>query len=498
MDRPTHCRHFIAQAGCVPPSDATERDGARESGRVRPSRFAREASRLVLLLATASCASHRPDPGGPRVTDQPTDVPETPPQTKEEPTIDWSRGVRLEDALRAARSKSRSLAEARARAQLSPARLVTAGQFPFNPELDFEGSSDFLFGGNGESNAILWLVQEFETGGQRHLRQDVARAGIRSDEASVRDAERLLEADVVTAFCAGLQLQKRVELADAALAIAKQFLDLAEKRLAASDIAEAQVLPLRLDVARAEGEVQRRWRQLIAGKLLLVAVMGEEPRSDFELVGELPGAPETGLEEPQLRRRMVEHRPDLERLRHRIEQAEAAALLAKAERAPDVKLGVGLEHAASQLDVNGQSVHDHDNLIGFSISVPLPIFNRRAGEMAEAQAEIGVSRAELDVKEMEAISALSSALERLRAATEREAFLRERVLPLAEASVEAMRRGFETGEVATIDVLQAQDRLRSLREEHEEARFEVASARVGLEAEVGGPVEGTPRDGGAR
>lgn len=453
---------------------------------------------LVAGTAMVSCASSAPAPAGPPVIEEVRRQPGSSTKTQEETPLDWSRGVRLEDALRVARSKNRSLAEARARAQVSPARLVTAGQFPFNPELDFEGSSDFLFGGNGESNAILWLVQEFETGGQRHLRQEVARAGIRSDEASVRDAERLLDADVVAAFCAGLQLQRRVDLADAALDVAKRFLELAEKRLAASDIAEVQVLPLRLDVVRAEGEVQRRRRQLIAGKLLLVAVLGEEPRSDFELLGDLPGAPDAELVEPQLRRRMIEHRPDLERLRHRVEEAEAAAMLAKAERSPDVKLGVGYEHASSQLDVSGQSVHDHDDLIGFSVSVPLPIFNRRTGQMAEAQAEIGVSRAELDVKEMEAVSALSSALERLRAATEREAFLRERVLPLAEAGVEAARRGFETGEVATIDVLQAQDRLRSLREEHEEARFEVAAARVALDAEVGAPVDGAAGNGGAR
>jgi len=410
-------------------------------------------------------------------------------------TIDWSRGLRLEDALRLARRKSPALVAARARTGVASARLVTARQFPFNPEAEYEAISDLLFGNAGEGSVALRLTQEFETGNQRKSREEGARAGILAEESAVRNAERLLEADVTAAFYAGVQLQRRVELADAALDLAKKSRDLAERRLAAKDLAEVQVLPLRLDVVRAEGEARRRRRDVAAAKLLMLSVLGEEPRTDFALVGDLPGPPAADLEEARLRRRMIDGRPDLAELRHRVEEAEAAVRLEESERSPNLRLGVGFERATGQLDVGSLSVHDRDNLIGISVSVPLPLFNRRAGEIAEANAEVRLSRAELGAREWDAITSLSAALERLRAAVERSGFYRDRILPVAETTLEATRTAFETGEVSTTEVLQAQDRLRGLREEDQDALFEVAAARNALEAAVGAPLQDTAAEG---
>ncbi len=381
------------------------------------------------------------------------------------------------------------MAAARARTGVASARLMTAGEFPFNPELDFDGRSDFLFGNEGEGSAALRLVQEFETGGQRGLRQERASAGILAEESAVRNAERLLEADVKAVFYAGIQLQRRIELAGAASDLANSSRDLAERRLAARDLAEVAVLPFRLEAVRAEGEVQRRRRELAAGRLLLLSVLGEEPRPDFNLVGGLPGPPEAELEEARLRRRMIDSRPDLAELRHRVEEAEAAVRLAEADRSPNVRVGFGLEREHGQLDVGSRSVRDRDNLIGISFSVPLPLFNKRTGEIAEASAEVRLNRAELGAREWEAITGLSAAVERLRAAIERAGFYRDRVLPVAETTLEATRNAFETGEIGTAEVLQAQDRLRGLREEHQDSLFEVAAARNALEVTVGASLE---------
>jgi cobalt-zinc-cadmium efflux system outer membrane protein len=372
---------------------------------------------------------------------------------------------------------------------------VTARQYPFNPEAEYDASSDFLFGNNGEGSLALRLTQEFETGHQRKFRGERAQAGVLAEESAVRNTERLLEADVTAAFYAGVQLQRKVGLADAALELARKSRDLAERRLAAKDLAEVQVLPLRLEAVRAEGEVQRRRRDAAAAKILLLSVLGEEPRTDFDLVGDLPGPPPVALEEPRLRRRMIDSRPDLNELRHRVEEAEAAVRLEESERSPDVRLGVGFERSTSQLDVGSRSVHDRDNLIGISVSVPLPLFNKRAGEIAEANAEVRLNRAELGAREWEAIASLSAALERLRASTERSEFYRDRLLPVAETTLEATRTAFEAGEVSTVEVLQAQDRLRALREEYQDALFEVAAARNALEAAVGAPLEDAPKEG---
>jgi cobalt-zinc-cadmium efflux system outer membrane protein len=115
------------------------------------------------------------------------------------------------------------------------------------------------------------------------------------------------------------------------------------------------------------------------------------------------------------------------------------------------------------------------------VSIPLPLWDRRRGQIDESKAAISQSNAELDQRRLELISATERAYEQYQLADQQAVSLESGELRAAERAVEGARAAYKFGERGIVEVLDAQRVLQSVRGDLVEAQFARQTALTDLE-----------------
>lgn len=115
------------------------------------------------------------------------------------------------------------------------------------------------------------------------------------------------------------------------------------------------------------------------------------------------------------------------------------------------------------------------------VSVPLPLWDRRKGQIDEAKASVLQASAVLQTRRLELISALERAYEQYQLADQQVASLESGSLRAAESAVEAAKAAYRFGERGIVEVLDAQRVLQSVRGDLLDAQFARQSALIDLE-----------------
>ena len=166
---------------------------------------------------------------------------------------------------------------------------------------------------------------------------------------------------------------------------------------------------------------------------------------------------------------MNERHPILNQARAEITVAEARLKTEIAARKPQPSVYTDYEHQPD---------------LGFArigVNIPLPIWNKREGPIAESVAAVNRTRAERHVRELELAAALERALGLYEVATQQIQSFEEGVLKEAEAALAAAEAAFRYGERGIIEVLDAQRVLRSVRLDFLNAQFDLQAALIDLE-----------------
>ena len=126
------------------------------------------------------------------------------------------------------------------------------------------------------------------------------------------------------------------------------------------------------------------------------------------------------------------------------------------------------------------------------VIVSLPVRDRRAGPILEAQAAIRESRAAEAQRRLEITSALERAYEQYLLADQQVTALQSGSLHEAESAVEAAKAAYRFGERGIVEVLDAQRVLQSVRGDLLDAEFARQTARTALEELGAVAPEGKP------
>ena len=449
----------------------------------------RRAAFVLTFGIVAGCAAARPDvraPARPVVAAQEGKVERTPaPVPPAGPRLRPGGNVRQDESLALALEWNPALRAARRRVGLAEADVVTAEQFPFNPELQVSGASDRLTGNEGESNIAVGLSQTFETGGQRGHRIEAASRALDAARATIADAERRLRQEVSVAFFDALLARRRLAIAEGQLDVNRRLLEVAEARQRAGDASEVEVNLVRLEARQAEADRLARLAEVETARAALRALLGLSREGPLEVEGAFP-PPRIPLE-GDLVTGAIARRPDVEALRRERERAAAVVALERASRYPNVAFGLFYELDRGTLDgPGGATLRDKDHLLGAGISIPIPIFNRRQGEILAAEREVDRLEAEAAALETTIRRDVAVARERLRAAIARATLFEGEIAPLAERNLEQTREAYRLGQIGTIEVLRAQDERNKVALAAAEALHDRAVAEAALEAAIGG------------
>jgi cobalt-zinc-cadmium efflux system outer membrane protein len=312
-----------------------------------------------------------------------------------------------------------------------------------NPEIGYTGSEIGNEGAAGQQGGFV--SQELVTAGKLGMARAVASREIAAAEQRLARTRLQVLTTARVAYFEVLAAERAVALAAQLKEIAQQAVRVSELRLRIADISRAALLQ-----SQVEGEsaallevqaVNRRaaaWRRLAA----VIGLEGETPRPlDDALQRPLPE-----LDWTSARERLLAASPELAELRFEVERARMAVARASAGRVPNVDVQAGVARDTA----NG------DTIASVQVSMPVPIFDRNQGAIAQACGELAAAEAALEQRQLALEQRLATAFRDYQTARERLIRYAEAILPTARESLELINQGYEQGELEFLQVLTVQ------------------------------------------
>ena len=286
----------------------------------------------------------------------------------------------LEQAIEMGLERNLDLTAKREELGIAEGRVIRANLFlQRNPELDGDVSNRRLKKPEDGSNRNIpqggaSITQEFEIGGQPSYRREAAQRNFEKVKFEVGDFGRLLRFRITELFLKVLSTRTKIQQSQQVVDLRNRLYEAAKTRLHAGDIPEVQLTTTEFEFNRARSDLitlQREYEELLYR--LKTELFVEDDR-DIELTGSLTRVSPPRLSLSELLKAALERRPDLAALEREAKAAEAEERLTRAERIPNIRVGPFYER------------DDKDNIFGGKISIPLPIFDRKQGELREALA----------------------------------------------------------------------------------------------------------------
>lgn len=231
----------------------------------------------------------------------------------------------------------------------------------------------------------------------------------------------------------------------------------------------------KLELTRAEAELARaRYAlnsanvQLSNARAVLKAVLGASTDENYDPQGSAVGAVQLpGLEE--MRQKILTLHPALAEAQTRTAQAQSFVENERARRIPQPTFFGEWER---QPDITFYRA---------GVSVAIPLWDRRKGPIAEAQAEVSRSTSVVRQRQLELMASLESAYDQYQISDEQVKALEAGSMREAEAAVDAARAAYKFGERGIVEVLDAQRVLQAVRNDLLDAVFTRQNALIDLE-----------------
>lgn len=344
-----------------------------------------------------------------------------------------------------------------------------------NPEASLEGSRTRISQADERYRGwTLGLSQTFEVAGQQRLRRGAAEAELATVQAQVAEARAQLRAEVEERFVQVLALQMRAEVERETVALVAQAESAMQKRLDAGETSRLERNLATVEAERARNQLTQVEEQIIQSRAELASLLQLPPADLPEVAGELRRAARYTLEE-LLQSSVRRHK--LASLGKREEAARERLALERASRYPDVTLGftTGRDGPPGL----------RENVLGFAVSVPLPVFRRNDSGVGRAVTELTQAQIEKQSSERDIQAAVRAQWLRVSQLESRTGRLRDSVARTLEENQRLSRRAFEEGEIGALELVVVNRQLAELRRDVLEAETELRLARIALERAAG-------------
>jgi outer membrane protein, heavy metal efflux system len=269
-------------------------------------------------------------------------------------------------------------------------------------------------------------------------------------------------ADTLRTYSDLLVSQERVSLAREILGVVRQVQDAAQTLFEGDAVPQLDVFRAEVEVRKAENRLAVEERTVAVAQRELALLIGRAVEQPLRAV-----APNPVLAQPQgdidaLRTEAFARRPDLNAALAAVKAGRAEVDLVKAERfLPELKVGLKYE-AARDFDAVGQS-----GLL--TLSIPLPLFNRRDGDLDRARAEVARQEAQVELARRRIEKEVSTTVQQVGASRRIVDRYVETILPQQERNFRLLREAYAIGEIRITDVFVGQREFIGDREAYLEA-----------------------------
>jgi cobalt-zinc-cadmium efflux system outer membrane protein len=313
----------------------------------------------------------------------------------------------------------------------------------------------------------ITVSQDIPLPSVRQAKIDAAQLSRVSNQYALEESQLNIRGLVKQAFFETIRRRNEMRLASENVQLLS---DLYRRIKVQYDVGEAPLLELKraeTEVSVASVQAQSAERRFTAAMADLHAAIGL-PLGDVEPTAPLY-ANSTIPPLPELVNEVLAKHPGIAVAETETRRADALVNVEKKLRIPQPNVWVNV---LQQPDVAQY---------WYGITIPIPIFNKREGQIAEAESVRRQAESFADYRKLQLTTAVERAFGDYRVAQSQVDMFEGGIVLQAEAAVDAAQAAFQFGERGIIEVLDAQRVLRTARLEYMNAQYDRQQALIALE-----------------
>ncbi len=388
-----------------------------------------------------------PMPGGNEEALPYSKVPVSSPIAKEEsiPSVTKPTGgdeLTLAEAESMATSFHPALRTAGAEVRAAHGNWVQVGLRP-NPVLGYAGTEIGDDGRAGQQGGFF--SQEFVTGGKLELNRAVAAREQAAAEQRVEFTRWQVVTTVRKNYFEAVAAERSVMLAHQLNEIAAQSKNVSAQRLKAMDVPKTSLLQSEVESESAALLEQQATERAAAARRRLATTIGIQDESLLNLE-DVFARPLPELDFNTVSEQIMRNSPELGELLFEADRARWAVQRANAGRKQNVNLQTGVQY-------DNATQYAYANV---QLSMPIPVFDRNQGAIAEACGDLAAAQAALEAGQLAIRQRLTIAMRDYTTARQRVAKYKETILPAAKETLDLVNTGYQQGELDYVQVLSVQ------------------------------------------
>jgi len=401
------------------------------------------------------------------------------------PTLIWSQAqqeqvLTLDDCLSIALEQNPLIQSSLQQYRAAEARVHQAKAF-YQPTINYDNDlqpSFFNFKDSGEY--YIGISQAFDFPGKRSLRGKIATQDANALLAEIDLLKLDISFQVKQAFFGLLLAEEKLTYLQQNLELAQDFLQKAELKFEAGDVAKVEVLRAQVEASKAANAVRVAKNEVRLAKATLNFLLARKKYAPLAIRGDLKREP-VKLDLDFLKQKALAFRPEMRRVNFNLERERLSKKAANMSYLPDFEIGInrhGIEGEGSFWDFT------------LSFNVPLFFWQPQKGEIAEASANINALQKEaehivntihLEVEEAYTVAE----------AAENQILLYEKeILDQSEEVYNMFSFSYQEGEISSIELIDARRTLLEARQAYADALFYYDVSLAALELSIGYSLEG--------
>ncbi len=374
----------------------------------------------------------------------------------------------LDQALAFAEEHHPRLRASVAQIEAAEAGLTTARAYP-NPQAGvLAGGQTYRIPGNVSGPVYSFgFTQPLELGAVRPSRIQLAERGRDSSEHAFAGTRLEVRSGVRRAFYQVLRSRSEIDLLLESARLVEELRQRIQVRVDVGEVGRLELIRAEAEVVAARTAANNAQLQYVSALSQLRTAVGSALPTPLEITGVVDPPATLPLPE-ELRREALSGHPAVALARSEVQRAEARLAHETALRRPQTALRIEIDHPPDTPTYR------------MGIEIPLPLWNRREGPIAEATAQLRQAHALAQSRELEIVTALEGAYGRYQTASQQLAAFEQGVLRGAEEAVRAAETAYQLGERGILEVLDAQRILRAVRLDFLNTQFNRQAALIDL------------------
>jgi cobalt-zinc-cadmium efflux system outer membrane protein len=353
------------------------------------------------------------------------------------------------------------------RGKLATARLIS----PFNPVIEGQGGPRRMPGEGTRTDFGAGVSMELEVAGQRGARTTEAEINLQRVEAGFQDFARTFRGRLARAFYQSVFARERLALQRRIENLNRTLLDVTKIKFDAGDVSGLEVNLATVRYGQVRKESLDAERNLTQSLFELRRLIGTEqmylPKGKLEI--SIPTISEAAILDTALA-----NRPDLLARRYEVQRAEAEIALVRRQVLPNPVFGLSFNREGSG-----------DKTVIGGLSIPLPVFNRRQGELESLEARRIQARSELLATEKEIQKEVNQAINQWETARQGAGLFEREVIEQIEENFRLIEAAYRERRIDLPQVLVMENNLIAANQSYLDVLSSLREAAIQIEEVTG-------------